>query len=74
NVPAAFVFPLEVAIPTPTGSKPETLEIKNRVQSFTLQLDGTPSKVEFDKSEKIPLKVIRMLPAAVLHKPARAKQ
>ena len=63
NVPPAFIFPLEIEISTPNGIKNETLDINKRVQNFTLQLDGKPSKINFDKDEKIPLKIIKLLPA-----------
>ncbi|MGI9035398.1 MAG: M1 family metallopeptidase [Pyrinomonadaceae bacterium] len=64
NVPTVFVMPFDVEIATADGMKNETLEIKNRVQSFTIQIDGKPSKLNFDKDEKIPLKLIKLLPSA----------
>ena len=63
NIPPVFVLPLEVEISTPNGIKNEILDINKRVQTFDYQLDGKPSKINFDKYEKVPLKLIKLLPA-----------
>ncbi len=59
--PAAFVLPMEVEIRTAKGTKTEKIQIEKRVQSFTLQTDGKPTKIIFDKSEKIPIKTVKVL-------------
>ncbi len=60
--PSAFVLPLEIEIKTPNSTKTDKIQIVKRVQTFNLQVDGKPSKVTFDKSEKIPIKMIKVLP------------
>ena len=60
NVPTAFILPLDVEIITPNGTKTETLEVKQRVQTFTIKLDGKPTKINFDKDLKIPLKTVKL--------------
>jgi len=54
--PAAFVLPLEIEITTAKGLKTQKLEIKKRLEKFSIKLDDKPSKIVFDKDEKIPLK------------------
>lgn len=59
-VPAAFVLPLEVQIETATGTQTEKLDIRQRAQVFTLQLNAKPLKIFFDQNEKIPLKTVKV--------------
>ncbi len=59
--PAAFVFPMELEITTAKGVTTEKIEITKRTETFSLKLDGKPTKVVFDKDEKIPLKAIKMI-------------
>ena len=56
STPAAFVLPLEIEITTPKGLVTQKLEIKKRLEKFSIKLDDKPSKIVFDKDEKIPLK------------------
>ncbi len=60
--PSAFVLPLEVEITTVKGTKTEKIEIKKRSENFSINTDGKPSKVVFDKDEKIPIKTIKLQP------------
>ncbi len=54
--PEAFILPMEVEITTASGVKTEKLNIKKREERFSIKLDEEPTKIVFDKSEKIPLK------------------
>lgn len=58
--PEAFILPMEVEITTASGVKIETLNIKNREETFSLKLNEEPTKIVFDRSEKIPLKAVRI--------------
>ncbi len=58
--PEAFVLPMEVEITTAIGVKIETLNIKKREETFSIKLDEEPTKIVFDKGEKIPLKLIKI--------------
>ena len=60
--PEPFALPLEIEITTASGVKSDKLQIKNREEKFSLKLDGEPTKIVFDKDEKIPLKLIKMEP------------
>ena len=62
--PAAFILPLEVEVETANGAKTETLNIRQRTQTFTIKTNGKPTRLRFDKDEKIPLKTIKLTPAA----------
>lgn len=59
--PSAFQFPLEVAITTPTGTKTERIEIKDRVGVFALPLASAPINVAFDPNLKMPLVSVKTL-------------
>jgi aminopeptidase N len=61
-VPAAFRLPLEVEIQTPRGTKTEKIELTKRVEIFKFKLDARPSKITFDKDEKVPIKSVKILP------------
>jgi aminopeptidase N len=58
--PEAFILPMEVEITTSKGKKTERIEIKNRTEKFSLKIDDEPTKVIFDKEEKIPLKTLKI--------------
>ncbi len=57
--PSAFILPLEVEITTAKGTETEKIEIKKRMETFSINTDGKPSKIVFDKDEKIPIKTIK---------------
>jgi aminopeptidase N len=57
-VPAAFRLPLQIEIVWTGGRKMETLDIKKRVETFSIPLDGVPTAVTIDPNEKIPLKTV----------------
>lgn len=59
--PEAFILPMEIEITTAKGTKIEKLEIKKREEVFSLNVDGKPAKIVFDKEEKIPLKTVKIL-------------
>lgn len=59
--PAAFILPLEVEIQSFGNIKTEKIMINKRIQTFTFPLNGKPAKVFFDKNEKIPLKVVKLV-------------
>jgi len=56
----AFVLPMEVEITTVSGVKTEKLNINKREESFSIKLDEEPTKIVFDRDEKIPLKSIKI--------------
>lgn len=60
--PSAFILPLDVEITTAKGVQNEKIEIKKRLETFAIKLDGKPTKIEFDKDVKIPLKSVKLLP------------
>ena len=60
--PEPFMLPMEVEITTTGGVNSEKIQIKNREEKFSIKLDGEPTKIVFDKDEKIPLKSIRLEP------------
>ena len=51
---------MEVEITTAKGVKTEKIEIKKRMETFSINLDDKPTKIVFDKDEKIPLKAIKL--------------
>lgn len=57
--PAAFTLPMDLEITTAKGAKTEKVEIKKRIERVSIKLDGKPSKIIFDKDEKIPLKRVK---------------
>lgn len=61
--PATFTLPMEVEIVTAKGTKNEKIQIVKRTQTFTFSVDGKPREINFDKDEKIPLKMVKLLPA-----------
>ncbi len=62
---SAFVLPMDIEITTASGAKTEKIEIKKRVENFTFKVDGKPMKIVLDRSEKIPLKVVKYEQSAV---------
>ena len=58
--PEAFVLPMEIEITTATGVKIENLKITKREETFSIKSDEEPTKIVFDKNEKIPLKTIKI--------------
>ncbi len=60
--PSAFILPMEIEITTASRVKTEKLEIKKRVESFSINVDDKPTKIVFDKDEKIPLKSVKLQP------------
>ncbi|MCA1638328.1 MAG: M1 family metallopeptidase, partial [Acidobacteria bacterium] len=63
---SAFRLPMDVTVTTVKGTKTENIEIKKRLETFSLKLDGKPSKIVLDKDEKIPLKLIKYQDMIVL--------
>jgi aminopeptidase N len=59
-IPEAFVLPMEIEITTASGVRTETLNIKKREETFSIKLNEEPTKIVFDRSEKIPLKLIKI--------------
>jgi len=58
--PEAFVLPMEVELTTADGVKIEKLKIKKREETFSIKLGQQPTKIVFDRDEKIPLKSIKI--------------
>jgi aminopeptidase N len=58
-VPSAFRLPMEIEVTASGRKKKETLNITQRVQTFTFNSNVRPSDVKFDPQERIPLKTIR---------------
>ena len=53
TTPEVFRLPVEIELATAHGSRTERIEITQRAQRFTFQLDGKPLMIRFDKGEKI---------------------
>lgn len=62
---SAFILPIDVEIKTANGAKTEKIEIKKRMENFTFKVDAKPTKIIFDKDEKIPLKTVKFEQAAI---------
>lgn len=62
--PSAFILPMDVEILTAAGNSEEKIQINKRSQVFTFQVKGKPTKINFDKNEKIPLKLVTMAAGA----------
>lgn len=58
--PAAFILPMDVEIKTAKGTKTEQIRIEKQSQIINIPVDGKPSKIVFDKDEKIPLKILKV--------------
>ncbi|MDQ3180646.1 MAG: M1 family metallopeptidase [Acidobacteriota bacterium] len=63
---SAFILPMEIDITTAKGAKNEKIEIKKRLETFSIKLDGKPTKITFDKDEKIPLKLVKLQPLVLM--------
>lgn len=61
--PSSFVLPMDVEIKTAKGTKTEKIKIDKRTQVINIQVDGKPSKITFDKDDKIPLKMLKVVAA-----------
>lgn len=59
--PSAFVLPMDVEIKTSKGTKTEKIKVDKRSQVINIQTDGKPTKVTFDKDEKIPIKLLKVI-------------
>lgn len=59
--PSVFVLPLEVRIITSGGEQKAILNLRQRVQAFSIDLPRgeKPREIIFDEDDKIPLKIIR---------------
>ncbi len=60
--PSSFILPLDVEISTNNGTINQKIEVKKRIETITIKVDGKPNKIEIDKNLKIPLKLIKILP------------
>ena len=60
--PQVFRLPLDVTFHTASGEDEEKIEVTKRTQVFTFKTDGKPTRIEIDKSEKIPLKTFKIKP------------
>jgi len=58
--PAAYRFPLDIEIQTPSGAVTQTLDITKRSETFTVAVPAEPTKLVVDKAEKVILKLVRM--------------
>ncbi len=64
--PLVFRLPLEIELATQSGTRTERVEVTERTQRFTFQLDGKPLMIRFDKGARL-LKMINFQqPAARL--------
>ncbi|HWT01794.1 MAG TPA: DUF3458 domain-containing protein [Pyrinomonadaceae bacterium] len=64
--PLVFRLPMEIELATQSGTRTERVEITERTQRFTFQLDGKPLMVRFDKGMRL-LKMINFpQPASML--------
>jgi aminopeptidase N len=64
--PAVFRLPVEIEIATAGRERTERIEIRQRRQFFTFQLDGQPLMIRFDKGERILKKLDFPQPVAML--------
>ena len=60
--PIAYRLPLELEIENARGTKSEKIEVKKRIETFQIKLDGRPTKLTVDKNEKVPVKTVKILP------------
>ena len=61
NVASAFRLPLTIEIKTAKGATAQKIEIKKRVETFDIDVDGEPTKITLDSLEQIPLKTVKYL-------------
>ncbi|HYG81215.1 MAG TPA: M1 family aminopeptidase [Pyrinomonadaceae bacterium] len=64
--PLVFRLPMEIEIATQSGARTERVEITERTQRFTFQLDGKPLMVRFDKGMRLLKTVDFPQPASML--------
>jgi aminopeptidase N len=65
--PLIFRLPVEIELATAaTGARTERIEITQRSQRFTFQLDGKPLMIRFDKGARILKKIDFPQPASML--------
>ncbi|HKQ53223.1 MAG TPA: DUF3458 domain-containing protein [Pyrinomonadaceae bacterium] len=55
--PLVFRLPVEIELATQSGARTERVEVTERTQRFTFQLDGKPLMIRFDKGARL-LKVV----------------
>ncbi|MCA1590674.1 MAG: M1 family metallopeptidase [Acidobacteria bacterium] len=63
--PQAFRLPLEIEITTDAGEKVEKIVVGKRSETFNFNLDGIPTGVKIDDSDKIPLKTVKLAPISI---------
>jgi aminopeptidase N len=51
--PLVFRLPLEIELATQSGARTERIEVTDRTQRFTFQLDGKPLMIRFDKGARL---------------------
>ncbi|MEO7658512.1 MAG: M1 family aminopeptidase, partial [Pyrinomonadaceae bacterium] len=64
--PTAFRLPLDMVIKTAAGDVRHDIELKKRVQTFSIKLAGKPTSLVIDENEKIPLKEVKIRPITTL--------
>jgi aminopeptidase N len=57
-VPSTFKLPLDVEIITSSGKRSEKIEVKRRMETFSFPVDASPTEVNLDPNERIPLKTV----------------
>ncbi len=65
STPEAFVLPMDIEITTANGTRTEKITIKKREENFSFGVDNAPTKIVFDRDEKIPLKTVKIQPLAM---------
>lgn len=70
----AFTLPVEIEIHTETGITREKLEINQRQETISVQLDNSPKRIVFDPEGKIPLMRVKILPSAAVKGKAATKK
>ncbi len=59
HVPKAFRLPIDIEVKTARGTASFQMNITKPVETFTYRVAGTPTDVNFDPQEKIPLKTVK---------------
>jgi aminopeptidase N len=62
--PAAFRIPMQLQFRSGGELRSEKIDITKRVETFEIPSAGAPTQLKFDPLQKVPLKTIKMLPAA----------
>ncbi len=60
--PPAFRMALDLDIHSGQSLTTEKIELRKRVETFRFKASSRPTKLVFDKDEKVPLKTIKILP------------